>query len=110
MLWFLALRVTFQRERGLSLSFKAHCPGVFAAGSCWATGNVELAYGGVVGWGDVGGVGYHTLASCADTHRSQSQMLQMGPLLICMTVPKDVQKLGAVSLKQCCPRLDTVNS
>ena len=47
----MALRVTFQRERGLSLSFKAHCPGVFAAGSCWATGNVELVLGEMVGGG-----------------------------------------------------------
>lgn len=48
----MALRVTFQRERGLSLSFKAHCPGVFAAGSCWDTGNVELA-GSRVGGGEM---------------------------------------------------------
>lgn len=44
--------------------------------------------------GDGGGwVEYCTPASCADTHRSQPQILQMGPLLVSMTVPRDVQRL-----------------
>lgn len=40
-LWFLALMVTFQWERWLNLTSKAHCPRVFAAGSARATGDTE---------------------------------------------------------------------
>lgn len=41
MLWFLALRVTLLTGRGLSLTSKTHCSVVFAAGSGWATGDME---------------------------------------------------------------------
>lgn len=80
------MRVAFQWERWLTLTSKAHCPGVFAAGSDWATGDIEQS-------------GANFPPECADPRGSQPQKLQEGPTAHRYGCPKECPEVGRSELE-----------